>query len=81
MRSNLLPPSASGEPAYDAYEHCGLDFLQGYAWGLACVRGEPEGAVAAAFGGFQPGRIAGLHEAGRAACTPATSARRTSPPL
>ena len=47
------------EPAYKAYEHRGLDFLQGYVWGRACVLGEPEGAVAAAaFGGFEPGLIA-----------------------
>ena len=31
------------EPAYKAYEHRGLDFLQGYVWGRTCVLGEPDG--------------------------------------
>lgn len=58
------------EPAYKAYEHRGLDFLQGYVWGRACVLGEPDGPVAAAaFGGFEPGLIADLYDAGRAVCT------------
>jgi hypothetical protein len=58
------------EPAYKAYEHRGLDFLQGYVWGRSCVLGEPEGAVAAAaFGGFEPGLIASLYDSGRAVCT------------
>ena len=58
------------EPAYQAYEHWGLDFLQGYVWGRSCVLGEPDGAVAAAaFGGFEPGLIAALYDAGRAVCT------------
>ena len=57
------------EPAYKAYEHHGLDFLQGYVWGRSCVLGEPEGAVAAAaFGGFEPGLIA-TYDSGRAVCT------------
>jgi hypothetical protein len=58
------------EPAYKAYEHRGLDFLQGYVWGRSCVLGEPEGAVAAAaFGGFDPGLIEALYDAGRSVCT------------
>jgi len=58
------------EPAYLAYEHCRLDFLQGYVWGRACVLGQPEGTVvAAAFGGFEPELIAALYDSGRAACT------------
>src|SRR5207344_132812 len=58
------------EPAYKAYEHRGLNFLQGYVWGRACVLGEPGGAVAAAaFGGFEPGLIATLYDSGRAICT------------
>jgi hypothetical protein len=58
------------EPAYLAYAHRGLDFLQGYVWGRACVLGQPEGTVvAAAFGGFEPGLIAALYDSGRATCT------------
>ena len=58
------------EPAYKAYEHRGLDFLQGYVWGRTCVLGEPEAAVAAAvFAGFEPGLIATLYDGGRAVCT------------
>jgi hypothetical protein len=58
------------EPAYLAYEHRGLDFLQGYVWGRACVLGQPAGSVvAAAFGGFEPGLIAALYDSGRATCT------------
>ena len=57
------------EPAYDAYAALGLDFLTGYVWSRSCVLGEPEGSVvAAAFGAFDPGAIAGLYAAGRAAC-------------
>lgn len=57
------------EPAYLAYAHRGLDFLEGYVWGRACVLGEPSGAVvAAAFGGFEPGLITALYDAGRSAC-------------
>ncbi len=58
------------EPAYDAYAARGLDFLAGYVWGRASVLGEPEGTVvAAAFGVFEPGLIASLYDAGRAACS------------
>ena len=57
------------EPAYDSYARCGLDFLGGYVWGRASVLGEPEApVVAAAFGVFEPGLVAGLYDAGRAAC-------------
>ena len=60
------------EPAYLAYAQRGLDFLQGYVWGRACVLGEPAGpVVAAAFGGFEPGLIAALYDSGRTACPPA----------
>jgi hypothetical protein len=58
------------EPAYDAYCAKGLDFLTGYVWGRACVLGEPEATVvASAFGVFEPGLIASLYDAGRAACS------------
>ena len=58
------------EPAYDAYAAQGLDFLAGYVWGRASVLGEPEApVVAAAFGVFEPGLIAGLYDAGRQACS------------
>jgi len=58
------------EPAYDAYAARGLDFLQGYVWARASALGEPEAAVAAAaFGVFEPGLIAALYDAGRAACS------------
>jgi hypothetical protein len=58
------------EPAYDAYAAQGLDFLQGYVWGRASALGEPEATVAAAaFGVFEPGLIAALYDAGRAACS------------
>jgi hypothetical protein len=58
------------EPAYEAYASKGLDFLTGYVWSRSCVLGEPEGSVvAAAFGAFDPGAIAGLYNAGRDACS------------
>ena len=57
------------EPAYDAYDALGLDFLQGYVWSRGCVLGEPDGGVvAAAFGVFEPGLIGQLYDAARAAC-------------
>jgi hypothetical protein len=57
------------EPAYDAYAKLGLDFLQGYVWGRGSALGNADGAVAAAaFAVFEPGLVAGLHDAGRAAC-------------
>ncbi len=58
------------EPAYDAYAARGLDFLQGYVWSRGSALGEPEATVvAAAFGVFEPGLIAALYDAGRAACS------------
>lgn len=58
------------EPAYQEYAALGLDFLSGYVWSRSCVLGEPEGSVvAAAFGAFDPGAVAGLYAAGRAACS------------
>lgn len=58
------------EPAYDAAAARGLDFLSAYVWGRSSVLGEPEAAVAAAaFGVFEPGLVAGLYDAGRAACS------------
>ncbi len=58
------------EPAYQAYEAIGLEFLGGYVWGRACVLGEPEGTVvASAFGVFEPGLIAGLYDASRQICS------------
>jgi hypothetical protein len=61
--------SVWSEPSYDAYAALGLDFLQGYAWSRACVLGEPDASVVAAtFGVFEPGLIAGLYDAARAAC-------------
>ena len=61
------------EPAYDALAATGLDFLAGYVWGRASVLGDADGAVAAAaFGVFEPGLVASLHAAGRAAADLAT---------
>src|SRR5690349_10475710 len=58
------------EPAYDAYAARGLDFLLGYVWGRASALGEPEATVvASAFGVFEPGLVASLYDAGRAACS------------
>jgi hypothetical protein len=58
-----------GEPAYDSCARQGLDFLEGYVWGRACVLGEAEpSVVASAFGVYEPGLIAGLVEAGRSKC-------------
>jgi hypothetical protein len=57
------------EPAQAAYAARGLDFLTGYVWARACVLGEPDGSVvAAAFAVFEPGMIAQLYAAARAAC-------------
>lgn len=50
-------------------EH-GLDFFSGYAWGRAAALGEPAPAVVvSSFAVFEPGLIAGVYEAGRAACS------------
>lgn len=57
-------------PAYDRYEAFGLDFLTGYVWSRSSVLGEAEPAVvAAAFGVFEPGAVAGLLDAARQACS------------
>lgn len=57
-----------GEPANDGYAALGLDFLSGYVWGRASTLGDADAAVAAAaFGVFEPGLIAAVHAAGRAA--------------
>lgn len=47
----------------------GLDFFSGYAWGRAAALGEPApGVVVSSFAVFEPSLIAGVYEAGRAAC-------------
>jgi hypothetical protein len=57
------------EPAQAAYAALGLDFLTGYVWARASALGEPDGGVvAAAFAVFEPGMIAQLYAAARAAC-------------
>lgn len=57
------------EPAYDRYAGRGLDFLEGYVWGRACVLGEPAATVvASAFGVFEPSVVIGLYDSGRAKC-------------
>ena len=49
------------EPAFDRYADLGLDFLEGYVWGRACVLGEPAGTVvASAFGVFEPSVVEGF---------------------
>ena len=46
----------------------GLDFLTSYVWGRAAGLGVPSpGVAAAAFAWFEPGLVAALYEAGRAA--------------
>lgn len=51
----------------------GLDFLTGYVWGRAASLGEPDPAVVAAtFAVFEPGFVAAVYDAGRAACGRAT---------
>src|SRR6185437_2165880 len=60
------------EPAFDRYADLGMDFLEGYVWGRACVLGEPAGTVvASAFGVFEPSVVEGLYDAGRSKCSPA----------
>lgn len=47
----------------------GHDFMTGYTCSRAGLMGEPDpGVVAAAFAVFEPSMIAGVYEAGRAAC-------------
>ena len=70
---HVLEPIATitfwSEPAYQAYEALGLDFLTGYVWSRCCPLGEPVGeVVAAAFGVFDPDAIAGLYDAARQSC-------------
>jgi len=58
------------EPAYERYAALGLDFLSGYVWSRSSVLGNADPAVAAAaFGVFEPGAVAALLDAGRAACS------------
>lgn len=58
------------EPAYNAYAARGLDFLTGYVWGRGSALGYADAAViGASFGAFEPGLVAGLVTAGRAACS------------
>lgn len=53
----------------EAMAELGLDFFAGYAWGRAAPLGEPApGVVVSSFGVFEPSLIAGVYEAGRAAC-------------
>ena len=57
-------------PNNEEYAALGLDFLTGYVWSRSCVLGEADPAVvAAAFGVFEPGAVAGLLTAARAAAT------------
>ncbi len=66
----LAAVSFWARPVYDAYAALGLDFLTGYAWSRASVLGDAEpGVVAATFGVFEPGAVAALLAAGRAACS------------
>lgn len=59
-----------GQPANDAYAALGLDFLSGYVWGRASTLGDASASVAAAaFGVFEPGLVADVHAAGRAAAS------------
>jgi hypothetical protein len=54
----------------EAMAELGLDFFSGYAWGRAAALGEPSPAVVvSSFGVFEPSLIAGVYEAGRAACS------------
>ena len=58
------------KPVYDRYAALGLDFLTGYVWSRSSVLGEAElGVVAAAFGVFEPGAVAGLLAAARENCS------------
>ena len=57
-------------PSNEAYAALGLDFLTGYVWSRSSVLGEADPAVvAAAFGVFEPGAVAGLLTAAREAAT------------
>lgn len=66
----LATVSFWAEPVYDRYAALGLDFLTGYVWSRSSVLGEAEpNVVAAAFGVFEPGAVAGLLGAARTACS------------
>ena len=66
----LAAVSFWAEPVYDRYAALGLDFLTGYVWSRSSVLGEAEpNVVAATFGVFEPGAVAGLLGAARAACS------------
>src|SRR5690242_19787353 len=69
---NAMEPLATvcywSEPAYDAYAARGLDFLTGCVWARGSALGYADAAViAASFGVFEPGLVASLVTAGRAA--------------
>lgn len=54
----------------EAMAGLGLDFFSGYAWGRAAALGEPApSVVVSSFAVFEPTLIAGVYEAGRAACS------------
>ncbi len=54
----------------EAMAGLGLDFFSGYAWGRAAALGEPSpGVVVSSFAVFEPELIAGVYDAGRAACS------------
>lgn len=66
----LATVSFWAEPSYDAYAALGLDFLTGYVWSRSSVLGPADpGVVAAAFGVFEPGAVAGLLAAARESCS------------
>ncbi len=66
----LAAVSFWARPVYDRYAALGLDFLTGYVWSRSSVLGEAEpNVVAAVFGVFEPGAVAGLLGAARAACS------------
>jgi len=66
----LAAVSFWAKPVYDRYAALGLDFLTGYVWSRSSVLGEAEPAVVAAtFGVFEPGAVAGLLSAARDACS------------
>ena len=66
----LAAVSFWAQPVYDRYAALGLDFLTGYVWSRSSVLGECEPSVVeATFGVFEPGAVAGLLGAARAACS------------
>jgi len=57
-------------PSNEEYASLGLDFLTGYVWSRSSVLGDADPAVvAAAFGVFEPGAVAGLLTAARQTAT------------